>query len=388
MCATTISHNYMRKAIIYSSVLLCAIYSGTQKYPLLILIADHVALYFVSALKWLSIPLIAISLLSTTRYLANSKEFIQLGGKVFKYTLITTLIAAITALGYFLLINPSNPELAQNAAEYHFVQNSKPIYGYLLFSALALSIALSLWTLHLDIFKRTAIQIAVAMVDKGLKKIINLVLRFMPLAIWAFITLFINEFERETFLSIGLYILCILAANLTQALIVLPVLLFIKKVPIIATFKGMLPAISVAFWTKSSSVALPVAIECAQKNLKLPIKVANFSLPLCIAINMNACAAFILTTVLFVTVSHGANYTMLEYAMWVGAATLAAIGNAGVPMGCYTLSCVILSMLGVPLYLLGLILPCYAMIDMLESAINVWSDSCVTAMVAQEAVTY
>ena len=38
----------------------------------------------------------------------------------------------------------------------------------------------------------------------------------------------------------------------------------------------------------------------------------------------------------------------------------------------------------VPLNILGIILPFYTLIDMLESAINVWSDSCVTAIVDKE----
>ncbi len=43
-----------------------------------------------------------------------------------------------------------------------------------------------------------------------------------------------------------------------------------------------------------------------------------------------------------------------------------------------------LAAMNVPLHILGVILPFYAIIDMLESAINVWSDSCVTAVVQHE----
>ena len=68
---------------------------------------------------------------------------------------------------------------------------------------------------------------------------------------------------------------------------------------------------------------------------------------------------------------HGAVYSYWELAGWVLVATVAAIGNAGVPMGCYLLSTAILASLNVPLHLMGVILPFYALIDMLESAINV-----------------
>jgi Na+/H+-dicarboxylate symporter len=137
----------------------------------------------------------------------------------------------------------------------------------------------------------------------------------------------------------------------------------------------------VAFFTKSSSAALPMAIRCAQDNMKMAPKVANFTLPLCTTINMNGCAAFILTTVLYVAMSYGMVFTPIEMVLWIFIATLAAVGNAGVPMGCYFLASAFIAAMDVPMTIMGIILPFYTMIDMLESAINVWSDSCVAAVV-------
>lgn len=65
---------------------------------------------------------------------------------------------------------------------------------------------------------------------------------------------------------------------------------------------------------------------------------------------------------------------------WLFVAVLAAIGNAGVPMGCYFLTLSLMSSLGAPLGLMGVILPIYTIIDMIETAENVWSDSAVCAM--------
>ena len=65
---------------------------------------------------------------------------------------------------------------------------------------------------------------------------------------------------------------------------------------------------------------------------------------------------------------------------WLFIAVLAAVGNAGVPMGCYFLTLSLMSSIGAPLGLMGVILPIYTIIDMIETAENVWSDSCVAAM--------
>lgn len=82
--------------------------------------------------------------------------------------------------------------------------------------------------------------------------------------------------------------------------------------------------------------------------------------------------------------SQGVVYTIPEMLVWIVLATIAAVGNAGVPMGCYFLASAFLAAMNVPLNLLGVILPFYSLIDMFESAINVWSDSCVAAVVNEE----
>src|SRR6202035_4135172 len=85
-----------------------------------------------------------------------------------------------------------------------------------------------------------------------------------------------------------------------------------------------------------------------------------------------------------VSMSQGLVITYAEMVGWIFIATLAAVGNAGVPMGCFFLSTAFLAAMNVPLNILGVILPFYALIDMIETSINVWSDSCVTVVVQKE----
>jgi Na+/H+-dicarboxylate symporter len=146
----------------------------------------------------------------------------------------------------------------------------------------------------------------------------------------------------------------------------------------------MLPALSFAFFSKSSTAAMPTAIDCAENQLNVSPKVARFSFPLCTSINMNACAAFILITVMFIAQSQGVTFTYTDKITWIAIATIAAIGNAGVPMGCFFIASALLTTMNLPLTLMGIILPFYALLDMLESAINIWSDSCVTLAVHQK----
>ena len=75
---------------------------------------------------------------------------------------------------------------------------------------------------------------------------------------------------------------------------------------------------------------------------------------------------------------HGIVFSPFELFGWIFIATLAAVGNAGVPMGCFFLSSALLASMNVPLEMMALILPFYSVIDMVETALNVFSDACVT----------
>jgi Na+/H+-dicarboxylate symporter len=147
------------------------------------------------------------------------------------------------------------------------------------------------------------------------------------------------------------------------------------------TMKGMFPALSLAFFTKSSAGTLPVTIETAEKNININPKISRFVLPLCTSINMNGCAAFIFATVIFLMQNHGIEINLSTMILWIFISTIAAVGNAGVPMGCFFLSASLLASMNVPIVLLGIILPFYSIIDMIETSLNVWSDSCVAKVV-------
>ncbi|HXW60935.1 MAG TPA: cation:dicarboxylase symporter family transporter, partial [Myxococcota bacterium] len=74
-----------------------------------------------------------------------------------------------------------------------------------------------------------------------------------------------------------------------------------------------------------------------------------------------------------------------EHIAMIALAVIAAIGNAGVPMGCFFLASSILASKNIPIHLMGSILPLYAFIDMVETSLNVWSDVIVAKIVDEEA---
>lgn len=394
--------NQLRSTTYVTIALILGVLTGFFRIPFLIQAAHFFSEVFLGSLKLISIPIIFLSIVATISGLDSFKEMKFMGVKVLKYTLITTILAASTALVFYLVVRPStgfaiDPNipmptqpsflaavlqmLPTNFVEV-FLENN-------VFGAALISAVFGFSILSLPIKQRTHLHLFFASSFQALLKITAFIIRFIPLGIWAFTTLFLQKiiYDYHTVTPLIYYAVCVIGANLVQGFVILPTLLKIKGLSPIKALKMSYPALLTAFFSKSSSASLPLTIECAVNKGKISKKIANFSLPLCSVINMNGCAAFILITILFVSAEAGLYFTIPMMLVWVLLSTLAAVGNASVPMGCYFLASAFLVGMGIPIDIMGLILPIYAFIDMIETALNVWSDVVVTSIVNKEAVT-
>ena len=205
----------------------------------------------------------------------------------------------------------------------------------------------------------------------------------LPLGIIAFAGQLSAQIEAGVIVgALGKYTAVVIGGNAIQFFIILPLIMLLRGLNPVKVFRKMAPALAVALFTKSSAGTLPVTLACAEQNLKANPKVSRFVLPICTTINMNGCAAFILVTSLFVMQNAGFELSMTTMITWLFISVIAAVGNAGVPMGCYFLTLSLMSSIGAPIGLLGIILPIYTIIDMIETAENV----CVEAVAVLEDV--
>lgn len=362
--------------------------------------ADIFSQLFINLLKLVSTPIIFLSIFSTVAGMKSAKEFKFIGKKIIKHTLITTYIASFIALICFLMFDPVQKPSIESLIQNNDIA-SKGYINYLIhivptnivtpflennvIAVLFLAIIFSLATLSLPEKQRAPLQTILSSLNSLFLKVASWIVVIIPLAVWAFITLFFKEMQKGLEIKHLIYFLgAITTANLVQGFMVLPAYIKLRGLNPIKLATQMLPALSLAFFSKSSSATLPMTMRCAVERASMDKKLSNMAFPLCTAINMNGCAAFILITVLFVSISNGLSFSIFEMFCWTFIATIAAVGNAGVPMGCFFLSSAFLASMNVPLNMMALILPFYVLIDMLETTVNVWSDSCVVALVDKE----
>lgn len=369
--------------------------------PFFIKGAEVLASLFMNFLKLLSIPVVFLSIVSTLSVMKNYSEIGSLGRKVFTYTLLTTITAASIGLVLFLVVQPSIQIGTVDAVQINTPATTDTYISFLwkivpsnivqvflennVIGTAFIGCVLGLASTHLPEESRISVHQIFSSFFKLVLKVAEGIAYLIPLGTWAFTVLMFKDItSTNNFKFLGMYLLIVVGANLIQGFVILPALLKYKGISSIKLAQASLGALTLAFFSKSSNATLPLTLKCAEEKAGIRSKIAHFSLPLCTVINMNGCAAFILITVLFISTIHGHVFSLLDLVLWVALSTVAAVGNAGVPMGCFFLTSMFLVGMDVPLNIMGLILPFYAFIDMLETSLNVWSDLSVTAIVDRE----
>ena len=393
----------MKRTLIWIGALVVGAVLGLLGLNWLNEVMNFAATVYTRLFQLLAVPTIVLAVITTFATFGSKGS-----GKIFAhtltYTLLTTLAAATVGAVLYVLIAPGNlpleaisepsqpsdlaPQTSYIDHIISIVPNNivKPGLEGNVLSLLLLAFAIGFGLSKLRDSENKAVVVKGLL---GLQELLFLLIRgliwALPLGVVAFSAQLAAQVSAGVVVdSIGKYVLVVLGGNVVQFFIILPIFLLLRGLNPVHVLGRMMPAVLMALFTKSSAATLPVTMDSAENRLGIRSKVARFVLPICTTINMNGCAAFILVTSLFVMQNGGTPLTWTTILLWTVVSVISAVGNAGVPMGCYFLTLSLMSGIGAPVAILGIILPIYTIIDMVETAENVWSDSCVAAMVDRD----
>lgn len=363
---------------------------------------DFIATIYTRLFQFIAVPTIALAVITTLASLGGKKETGKIFAHAVTYTLLTTFAASGIGLALYLYIAPGNlptelvfagqekvPTNLETMTYYDHLLSVVPnnmLRPFLTGNVLSVMLIAAAAGLGLAFMPRTENREILLKGIHGFQELlftlIHALLWALPLGILAYAAQLSAQIEAGVIVgALGKYALVIMGSNFIQILFIIPLFLLARGLNPFKVFRQMSRALAVALFTKSSAGTLPVTLACAEENMKVNPKVSRFVLPICTTINMNGCAAFILITSLFLMQNGGMELTAPTLIAWVVISVLAAVGNAGVPMGCYFLTLSLMSGTGAPIGIMGIILPIYTIIDMIETAENVWSDAAVCAMV-------
>ena len=380
----------MKKAIIWIGALIVGAILGLFGIAWLDEVMNFVATVYTRLFQLLAVPTIVLAVI-TTFATFGSKGSGRIFGHTLTYTLLTTFAAAAVGAVLYVLVAPGNLpiETISNGSQpsdispqtsyidhiISVIPNNivKPFFDGNVLSLLLLAFAVGIGLSKLPESENKTVVVKFLV---GLQELLFLLIHWLiwtlPLGIVAFSAQLSAQVTAGVVAdSIGKYVLVVLGGNVIQFFVVLPLFLLIRGLNPIHVLGRMMPAVLMALFTKSSAATLPVTMDTAENRLGIKKNISRFVLPICTTINMNGCAAFILVTSLFVMQNGGTILTWDTILLWILVSVVSAVGNAGVPMGCYFLTLSLMSGIGAPVAILGIILPIYTIIDMVETAENV-----------------
>lgn len=164
-------------------------------------------------------------------------------------------------------------------------------------------------------------------------------------------------------------------------------IIFIHGLNPLVYVKKSIPALLMAFTSRSSSGTLPVTISTLTQNLGVNSSIANFVAPLGTTIGMNGCAGYFAGLVaVFIFNSLGMNININDMVLIIILSLITSFGIAGIPGISTMVISIILTGLGLEGYfaLVAVIIAIDPIIDMVRTLSNVSGSMVVSIATSQE----
>lgn len=221
-------------------------------------------------------------------------------------------------------------------------------------------------------------------IGEAIIKIIGMAMKLAPYGVFGLIFVVTSLLGWDILQKLLGYVVVVLVGLLLHGAVSLSLLVrFLGGLSPVVFWRRIGASIVTAFSTSSSNATLPTNIEVAERELKIPPRIAGFVLPLGSTMCHNGTALYEGVTVLFLAQLIGVNLTLGQQVIAVTLSVLTAVGTAGVPGGSLPLLMVVCAAVGVPPELVGVVYGVERILDMTRTTLNVCGDLTAAVYVAR-----
>ena len=353
---------------------------------------------FLNLLKFVVVPIVLLSIICGIISLSDIKKVWKIGIRTIIFYLVTTFIALIIGTIIALLFKGGFSVLDTTTAAYeaketkNFIKVIADMFPSNIIAPLAN--ASMLQVIVIALFVGFAIIITgdkakdfanvIKSANEVFIKIMDMIIHFSPIGIVCLLAPVIAENGPKVLGSLALVLgIAYLGYILHMCITYSSMLTVFAKMSPIKFFKGIAPAMVMAFSSASSVGTLPINMDCTKK-LGAKEDYVSFILPLGATINMDGTAIYQAVCTVFIATCYGVNLTLPQLATVVVTATIASIGTAGVPGAGVVMLAMVLQAVGLPVDGIALVLGVDRIFDMGRTTVNIVGDSacalCISAM--------
>ena len=354
---------------------------------------------FLNLIKWIVGPLVFFSIMAGVVSMRDIKKVGAIGGKTVVYYLCTTAFAVAIGLlfanifkGIFPVLSTTDLAYEPSATSVNFMDTLVGIFPsnfvkpfvdanmlQIIVASLIIGFALILISENNDSTDFRAVDIANEICMKAMEMIIKL----SPIGVFCLLCPVVAENGPSVLGSLLKVLLVAYLCYILHAVVIYSASVkLLGGLSPVAFFKGMMPAIMMAFSSASSVGTLPLNLECTEK-LGADKEVASFVLPLGATINMDGTAIYQGVCSVFIASCFGINLTFPQMLTIVLTATLASIGTAGVPGAGMVMLAMVLQSVGLPVEGIALVAGVDRIFDMGRTVVNITGDASCAIVVSK-----
>lgn len=352
---------------------------------------------FLNLIKFIVVPIVLCSIISGVISMKDIRKVGSIGWKTVVYYLMTTACAVVIGLLFANLFKGTFQVLQTTDLAYevssttNFMDTLVNIFPSNIIAPLSNATMLQVIVMAL-LFGFGIIlsgekgdplaQVIVSLSDVSMV-IMELILKLSPIGVFCLITPVVAENGPKILGSLAMVLLTAYICYVIHAVVVYSsTVKAMGGLSPLEFFKGMAPAMIMAFSSASSVGTLPMNMECAQK-LGAKKDVASFVLPLGATINMDGTAIYQGVCAVFIASCFGIDLTLTQMMTIVLTATLASIGTAGVPGSGMIMLAMVLQSVGLPVEGIALVAGVDRIFDMGRTVVNITGDAACAIIVSK-----
>jgi Na+/H+-dicarboxylate symporter len=352
---------------------------------------------FLNLLKFIVVPIVLLSITAGVISMKDIRKVGSIGWKTIVYYLCTTAVAVVIGLVAASVFKGAFPALSTSGLEYQAAEApsilttlidifpSNPVSP--LVSANMLQIIVIALFLGVGIIiagqKGEAVANLVDSANEVFMQIMTVIIKLSPIGVFCLIVPVVAANGPAILGSLAMVLLVAYLCYIIHAAVVYSsTLKLMAGMSPIKFFKGMAPAMVMAFSSASSVGTLPLNMECAEK-LGAKKDIASFVLPLGATINMDGTAIYQGLCSVFIAACFGIDLTFTQMLTIVLTATLASIGTAGVPGAGMIMLAMVLQSVGLPIEGIALVAGVDRIFDMGRTTINITGDAACAIIVTK-----
>lgn len=356
---------------------------------------------FLNLVKMNVVPLIFFSIVSGIASMSDMTKLKKIGIKTVLYYIITTIIAAAVGL---LIANTAQPgkglDMSALVLDSSYEAEAMPSITSTLADMFPSNIISSMAEGNLMQIIVFSVFLGVALVVLGERaekvkhafsvcsdvmcKITDLVMKFSPIGVCALMACVTGQYGMDIFGPLAKFIVCVFGSQILVLVVIYSIMLkFIAKVPLKKFYTKMVPVWLMTLSTTSSSATLPLSNKTCNEEFGVSDELSGFTLPLGATINMNGAVIFYAIATMFVAQVYGVDFGVTKQITLVLLTTCISVGSPGIPGGAIVMTTMLLSNMGLPLDIVGVLAGINRLIDMGDTSLNVTGDIVSTLCIAR-----